>query len=61
MEKFDFREQYNRRIERGFFTVARTQFNKKKIFGVYEKIFWNNTKIRFLAMQYKAPDLKAGL
>ena len=22
LEKFDFREQYNRRIERGFFTVA---------------------------------------
>lgn len=30
LNTFDFQEQYDRRVERGFFTVARTQFHKKE-------------------------------
>lgn len=61
LEKFDFREQYNRRIERGFFTVARTQFNKKENFRSIRKDILEQYKNPIFGNAIKAARFKGGI
>lgn len=61
LEKFDFREQYSRRIERGFFTVARTQFNKKENFRSIRKDILEQYKNPIFGNAIKAARFKGGI